>query len=449
MLGKKDLRAIADRVLALSGADQTEVLIFSGDQHLTRFANNAIHQNVSETDVTVRVRAIFGKKTGVASGNDLSDAALRKVVESAETIARFQEDNPEFQSLPGPQPIQEVEGAFVEATAACTPEERARGVAAICALSRENGLQAAGAFSTTVNEFMAANSLGVSAYHCGTLSNIVTVVMSENSSGYASDASIDVRVVNPEAVGRVAVDKALRSRNPTPIEPGAYTVILEEDAVADMLRTLGFLGFSALAVQEGRSFMNGRFDEKVTGEKITIWDDGHDRLGLPLPFDFEGVPKQRVMLIENGIARGVVYDTFTAGREPGKASTGHSLPAPNTFGPIPINLFMAAGQVTKEQMLASTERGIWVTRFHYTNTLHPVKTVLTGMTRDGTFLIENGQLTRPLKNMRFTESILEALGRAEVLGAERKLIVSDWGGFATCVPAAKIHEFRFTGATEF
>jgi len=449
VLGQKNLREIADRVLALSNADQTEVLIFSGDQYLTRFANNTIHQNVSETDVTVRVRAIFGQKTGVASGNDLSDAALRRIVESAETVARFQEDNPECPSLPQPRPIREVEGAFVEATAVCTPEERARGVAAICALARENGLQAAGAFSTALKETMVANSLGVSAYHCGTVAHIVTVVMGEDSSGYASDASIDIRVVNPEAIGRVAVDKALRSRNPTPIEPGTYTVILEEEAVADMLRTLGFLGFGALAVQEGRSFMNGRFGEKIAGDNITIWDDGYDPLGLPMPFDFEGVPKQRVTLIENGIARGVVYDTFTASREPGKASTGHGLPAPNTFGPIPLNLFMAPGQATKEQMLASTGRGIWVTRFHYTNPLHPVKTVLTGMTRDGTFLIEDGQLTRPLKNMRFTQSILEALGRAEMLGAARKLIASDWGGFAVCVPAAKIHEFRFTGATEF
>ena len=160
-------------MLALSSADQTEVLIFSNDQHLTRFAVNTIHQNVSERDVAVRVRAVLGKKVGVASGNDLSDGALRRVVESAETVARFQEDNPAFQSLPQPLPVEEVDG-YVESTATCTPEMRAKGVAAICAMSRENGLESAGAFSTTVEEVAVANSLGVSTYYCGTTANIVT-----------------------------------------------------------------------------------------------------------------------------------------------------------------------------------------------------------------------------------------------------------------------------------
>jgi len=448
VLGKEKLKEIADRVLALSSADQTEVLLLGNDEYLTRFAVNTIHQNVSETDVTVGVRTVFGKKVGVASGNDLSDGALQKVVESAETMARFQQDNPDFHSLPEPQPVREM-NAYAEATAACTPEERAKGVAAICAMSRENGLEAAGAFSTTVQEVMVANSLGVSAYHCSTVAHIVTVIIGEDSSGYATATDMDVSALDPKAVGRVAVDKALRSRSPTEIEPGAYTVILEEDAVADMLRTLGHLGFGALAVQEGRSFMNDRFGQKITGENITIWDDSHDPRGLVLPFDFEGVPKQRVTLVENGVAKGVVYDSFTAGREEGKVSTGHSLPAPNTFGPVPLNLFMAPAQATKEEMLASTERGIWVTRFHYTNPVHPLKTVLTGMTRDGTFLIENGQITRPLKNLRFTQSILEAFSRAEMLGSELKMIKAGWGNSAICVPAAKIHEFQFTGTTEF
>jgi predicted Zn-dependent protease len=273
--------------------------------------------------------------------------------------------------------------------------------------------------------------------------------MGDTGSGYASATAMDVSDLDAKALGQVALDKALRSRQPTEIEPGAYTVILEEDAVADMLFTLGYLGFGALAVQEGRSFMNGHFGEQITGESITIWDDGHDPRGLMLPFDFEGVPKQRVMLIEQGIARGVVYDSFTAGREEGKASTGHSLPAPNTFGPFPGNLFMAPGQATKEEMLASTERGIWVTRFHYTNPVHPVQTVLTGMTRDGTFLIEDGEIRQPLKNFRFTQSILEAFSRAEMVGDQLKLVSSGWGGSGVCVPALKLREFQFTGTTEF
>ena len=448
MLGKEKLQKIADRVLALSSADQTEVLIFGNDEHLTRFAVNTIHQNVSETDVSVRVRAVFGQKIGVASGNDVSDKALQRVVESAETVARFQQANPDFHSLPEPQPVSEID-AYVAATATCTPKERAKGAAAICAMSRQNDMEAAGAFSTSVEEVLVANSLGVSAYHCDTVAHIVTVVMSGDSSGYAAATATDVSVLDAEAVSRVAVEKALHSRNPTEIEPGAYTVILEEEAVANMLLFLGYLGLGALAVQEGRSFMNSRFGQKITGENITIWDDGHDPRGLVLPFDFEGVPKQRVNLIENGVAQRVVYDSFTAGREEGKTSTGHSLPAPNTSGPIPTNLFMALGDATKEQMLASTERGIWVTRFHYTNPVHPIKTILTGMTRDGTFLIENGQITRPLKNLRFTQSILEAFSRVEMIGSEIKLVKAGWGNLAICAPAVKLYEFQFTGTTEF
>jgi predicted Zn-dependent protease len=451
---RQRLDEIANRALSLSGADQTEVLVTASNKHLTRFAANAIHQNVSEANVTLRVRTVFGRKVGVASGNAPNDEALRKVVKAAATAARFQQDNPDFHSLPEPQPAQkagttEPPGTFVEATAACTPETRAQSVAAVCALSREEGLQAAGAFSTTAVQILVANSLGVSAYHRSTVAHLLTVIMSDTSSGFAAATSQDVSELDPEAVGRMAVDKALRSQNPTTIDPGAYTVILEEEAVADMLSTLSYLGFGALAVQEGRSFMNGQFGNKIVGDNITIWDDGHDPRGLVLPFDFEGVPKQRVTLIENGVAKAVVYDSFTAGREEAKSSTGHSLPAPNTMGPLPIHLFMAPGTATKEEMLASTECGIWVTRFHYTNPVHPVKTVLTGMTRDGTFLIEKGQITRPLKNLRFTQSILEAFSQAEMLGKKCKLIKQGWGSLATCAPAAKIHGFSFTGTTEF
>jgi len=448
VLGKDKLVQIAQQVLELSSADQTEVLIEGTDEQLTRFAANAIHQNVSETDVAVRIRAVFGKKVGVASSNDLSDKALQRLVESAETVARLQQENPDFRSLPTPQPVQE-QDAYVEATAACTPERRARAVAAICVLAEENGLEAAGAYSTSASELLVANSLGISAYHRRTIGRLSAVTMGETSSGYAEGAATDITALDPEAIGRVAVDKALRGQNPTEIAPGTYTVILEEDAVADMLFTLGYLGLGALSVQEGRSFMNGRFGQPITGEQITIWDDGHDPRGIVQPFDYEGVPKQRVTLIEEGIAKAVVYDSFTAGREEGKTSTGHSLPAPNTAGPLPMNLFLAPGKASKEEMLASTERGAWVTRFHYTNPVHPVKAVLTGMTRDGTFLIEKGEITRPLKNLRFTQGILEALAGAEMLGAELKRVVAGWGGSATCVPALKIDGFRFTGTTEF
>jgi len=447
VLGKTRLAEIAERVLREASADQTEVCVTSNDSHLTRFAANTIHQNVSETDVTVRVRSVVDKKTGVASGNEFDDEGLKRIVASAEMIARFQQENPEFRSLPEPRPAQRVD-AFVEATAGASPMERAEGVERILKLSRAENLEAAGAFATEAQELFIANSLGVRAYHQGTVASAMAVIMSDDSSGYGSAASMDVGDIDTEAVGRAAVEKALRSRSPQPIEPGEYTVILEEEAVADMIFFLGYMGFGALAVQEGRSFMSGKLGQTITGKNVTIWDDGADPRGLPLPFDFEGVPKEKVVLIENGIAKGVVHDSFTAGCEEGAFSTGHALPMPNTFGPIPINLFLAPGGASKEEMLASTKHGIWVTRFHYTNIVHPVKAILTGMTRDGTFLIENGKITKPLKNLRFTQSVLDALANVEALGADLKLVKDEWNALGTCVPAAKIHGFQFTGATE-
>ncbi len=446
MLGEQKIRMITNKILSLSTADQTEVLFLGEDSGLTRFANSYIHQNVAECNAELRVRVVVGKRIGVASTNDLGDEALQRVVETAMTIASLQHENPDFISLPEPAPLPKVNG-FIERTAAFTPEERARAVSVICQLAKEKGLTASGAFTTSTYELAVANSLGIFAYYPTTLADLNTVIMSDSSSGYANATSLDVAEIDPEAVASEAVRKAIRSRGPQEIEPGQYAVILEEYAVADLLLHLSHLGFGALAVQERRSFMCDRFGERIVDERISIWDDGLDPKGLPLPFDFEGVPKQRVNLIERGIAKAVVYDSYTAGREEGKRSTGHALPAPNTYGPTPLNLFMGAGEATKEEMLASTERGIWVTRFWYTNPVHPLKTIITGMTRDGTFLIEGGDIARPIKNLRFTQSILEALSRVEMIGRTTKLERAFFG--AIRVPALKIGGFNFTGTTQF
>ena len=445
MLGERKMREIAERVLSLSAAEQTEVIIMSEDSGLTRFANSYIHQNVAERNVGLRVRAVVGKKIGVASINDLSQEALERVVERALTIARLQPENPDFTSLPSPAPIAEVE-AFDEDTAAFSPEARARAVGVICRQAVDNGLIASGAFTTGAGELVVANSLGVFAYHSTTSADINTVIMSEDSSGYAEATAWKVGDINTEAIGREAVEKALQGRHPRDLPPGRYAVILEEYAVADMMNTLAYLGFGALSVQEGRSFMIDNFGKQIMSDAISIWDDGLDPTGLPMPFDFEGVPRQRVDLIKEGVAEAVVYDSYTAGKE-GKASTGHGLPAPNTFGPIPGHIFMAPGEASKEEMLATMERGLWVTRFHYTRPVHPKLAIVTGMTRDGTFLVEKGEIAYPIKNLRFTQSYLEALANVELVSRATRLQQNWFGG--TRAPALKLAEFEFTGATEF
>jgi predicted Zn-dependent protease len=448
MLGKARIKEIGERVLALSTADQTEVVILGEENQLTRFANSYIHQNVAEENAQIRVRVVVGKKIGVATTNDLREESLAKVMESALAMANLQKENPDFISLPSPQPIPKIEG-FVEATAGCTPKERAKAARIICRRATEEGLNASGAFITATQEIAVANSLGLFAYYPTTLADLEIVIMADSGSGYAHATSLDVTRIDAEALGQEAIEKALRSRDPIEIEPGEYTVILEEHAVEEMLFYLTYMGCGALAVQEKRSFMTDRFGEVIVGRNISLWDDGLDPKGVPIPFDYEGVPKRKVEFIKEGLATSVVYDTYTAGREEGKESTGHAtLPAPNPYGPLPANRFMAAGQATKEEMLASTERGIRVTRFHYMNPVHPFKTIITGMTRDGTFLIEKGEITRPIKNLRFTQSILEALSSVEMIGKERKLLLSSHLGCG-CVPALKIDSFTFTGVTKF
>ncbi len=445
MLGERKMREIAERVLSLSAANQTEVIIMSEDSGLTRFANSYIHQNVAERNVGLRVRAVVGKKIGVASSNDLSQEALERVVERAMTIAKLQPENPDFTSLPSPATVAEIE-AFDEATASFSPEDRAKAVGLVCQLALNNGLIASGAFTTGAGELAVANSLGIFAYYSTTTADINTVIMSDDSAGYAAATAWKVGEINTEVVGAEAVEKALQTRNPRELSPGRYPVILEEYAVADMLETLAYLGFGALAVQEGRSFMVDSFGKQIMSDAISIWDDGLDPTGLPMPFDFEGVPRQRVDLIKGGVAEAVVYDSHTAGKE-GRASTGHGLPAPNTYGPVPGHIFMAPGEASKEEMLETMERGLWVTRFHYTVPVHPKLAIVTGMTRDGTFLIEKGEVAYPIKNLRFTQSYIEALANVELVGRATRLQQSWFGGVRA--PALKLAEFEFTGATEF
>ena len=445
MLTEQELRRVTDSALAHSQADQTEVVVFDTDSALTRFANNQIHQNVAERDTSLLVRVVYGKKIGVASVNRPDETGARLAVERANDLARFQVDNQEFRSLPSPKPAPRANG-YSEATVQFTPEDRARAVSAVLRRALEHDLVAAGAFSTSVSQVAVANSLGVFCHHASTQAQLSSVVMSDTSSGYAARLSQDAEEVDPGAVAQEAIDRALRGKNPQQLEPGEYEVVLEDYAVCDVLDFLAYLGFGAQAVQEGRSFMAGRFGQPVLGQNIGIWDDGLAADTIPIPFDYEGVPRQRVDLIRQGIASAVVYDTTTAAKD-GKESTGHSLPAGSTFGPVPLNLHLAPGAATKEDLLGSVRRGILVTRFWYTRTVHPLSVTVTGMTRDGTFLIENGQVVAPIRNLRFTQSYIEALNNVDLIGRETTL-QKEFFAYSR-VPALKIAKWNFTGVTEY
>ena len=448
MLGEQEMRRIAQEAIAASRADQTEVQVFWHASALTRFANNYIHQNVEQTDVDVRVRAVIGQKIGIASTNDLSAEGLRTVAAQAYEIAGHQRDNEHFRSLPRPAGYAGVD-AWSDATARCGPEERASVVAQICDASVRAGLTAAGAFHTTAQEVALANSHGLFAHHAETQADINTVIMSDTSSGYAARVSKDVAAIDGDAVAQEAVDRALRGVNPRTVEPGDYEVILEPYAVCDLLDFFSYLSFGALPFMEKRSFLSGRIGERVMDEKISIWDDGLNADGLPMPFDYEGVPRQRVDFIEQGVARGVVWDTYLAGKQGGgQQSTGHALPAGTTIGALPLHMFMAPGAATLEDMVRSVRRGLYVSRFWYTRTVHPLQVVTTGMTRDGTFLIEDGKIVAPVRDMRFTQGYVEALNHVDLVGREPMLVLGDIGGGVRSVPAMKIAHWNFTGVKE-
>lgn len=440
MLGKDRILEIVNKTVAESSADMTQAVLTVGESSLTRFAKSIIHQNVSEKDASLEVKAVVGKKIGYATTNRLDDESIKHVVEKAITFAEHSQENADFVSLPKPKAVDSID-AYDEVTANYSPEERASVVGGMIAEGKKFHASASGAFSTGYTESAVANSLGIEAYSASTLASLTTVMNADSGYGYADQMSRHVADLEPLVVAAESASRSKRSRNPEGIEPGEYTVVLLPYAVSELLEFLAWIGLGALSVQEGRSFMAGKFGQKVTGENITIWDDGLDPEGLPRSFDAEGVPRQRVELIVNGVANSVVYDSYTANKE-GKESTGHATGSA-TYGPMPSNLFMKPGDASIAELISSTKRGILVTRFHYVNIIHPTQTLITGMTRDGTFLIENGVVAKPLKNLRFTDNIIERLSHVEAISRETKR-----QGIGV-VPAIKAHGFRFTGATEF
>jgi len=443
----RDALALAETVLALAmrdGVTEAEALVTGEDSALTRFANSEIHQNVAETNVSINLRVVVGKRVGVASSGRSDPEGLRRLADSAIAIARVVEELDDWGGLPEPTEIRGIAAAYSPATAAASPEFRAEAARAVIAAADEAGVVAYGSFATGLESMAVANSHGVRASGTRTTSQLITVSMGpDGGSGYAEAAAVDASTIDAASLGREAAGKARATANAISVDPGDYAVVLEEYAVVDLLDMLGYLGFSALAVQEERSFAEP--GKRIGSDLVTIVDDGYDPAGLPLPFDFEGVAKRRVSLVESGICRDVVHDAQTAARA-GVASTGHGLPAPNTWGPFPLNMLMDAGTTSREDLVAGLDRGLLVTRFHYTNPVHPKLAIVTGMTRDGTFLVEGGRIVGPVRNLRYTQSYLGALAGTVAVARERKTLKGFLGGVV--VPAVRIDGWTFTGGTE-
>jgi PmbA protein len=472
MLTREQAADIFDRIKKLSSADEVEVLFSGGTFALTRFANNTIHQNVAEENHVVSVRTAFGGRTARASTNKFDDESLRQVVESSEKLAKVQHPDPDLLPMPdaresaasaenrtGEAPVatRVVPSRHFASTAAITPELRAEGVKKIVGVADRHKLTTAGVFSSAESIDGIFNSRGLSDWHTQTLAEISITMLAADSSGWQKASSPDEANLDPQALAETAAKKAVDSAHPKEIPAGKYTVILEPSAVLDVVGFM-FWDYSGMAILDQRSFLSGRVGSKLFGDNITIWDDVAHRLQSGAPFDGEGVQRQRVALVEHGVVNRVVYARATAERMKHSeyrekvgpiAATGHGFTLPNEMGEMPQNIVFAAPRDPKtlEQMIASTERGVLVTRLWYIREVEPFEKMLTGMTRDGTFLVEDGRVQGGVRNFRFNESLIHMLSNVEAMSVPARSCGEE--SFDMVVPAMKVKDFNFTEVTKF
>jgi predicted Zn-dependent protease len=429
---------------------------------LTRFANNTIHQNVAEENYIVSVRSVMGQRTARATANKFDDASLKRAVEAAESITRVQQSDPELLPMVTPSEVGSSDpgpSRYFDQTAAITPAQRADGVRTIVGVANKHNLTTAGIFSTSESVEALFNSRGVARFHTQTSSEISVTMLAANSSGWQKANFPNVEKLDPAALAETAARKALSSADPKEIPAGKYTVILEPAAVLDLVGFM-FWDFGGLAILDQRSFLTNRVGEKVFGENINIFDDVRHPLQSGSAFDGEGVQRRRVQLVERGVARQLVYARGTAEKmsksehaaKVGEvAPTGHGFPLPNEMGEAPLNIVVedASGSPAKsiDQMVAGTDRGVLITRLWYIREVDPYEKILTGMTRDGTFYIENGKLRHGLLNFRFNESLLHMLSNVVEMGTPVR--ASGEESFDMVVPAMKVKDFNFTEVTKF
>jgi PmbA protein len=461
MLTNNQATDIFERIKKHSTADEVEVLFSGGKSALTRFANNIIHQNVAEENYVVSVRTVFGGRTARSTTNKLDDESLKRVVQSSERLAKVQHPDPDLLPVPDSRGAGAGrEGSptrhFAE-TAAITPQQRAETVKKIVAIADKHKLTTAGIVSTSESVEAIFNSRGLQDWHTQTSSEISITMLAPDSSGWQKANSPNVANLDAAALAEIAARKAIESAKPREIPPGKYTVILEPAAVLDIVGFM-FFDFAGLAILDQRSFLNNRVGTKLFGENINIWDDVAHPLQSGVPFDGEGVRRQRVQLVENGVVRRLVYARASA--EKMKRSehsdkvgpiepTGHGFPLPNEIGEAPMNIVFGEtpNPSSVAQMISSTERGVLVTRLWYIREVDPYEKILTGMTRDGTFYIEDGKLLRGLRNFRFNQSLIHMLSNVEAMGDPVR--ASGEESFDMVVPAMKVRDFNFTEVTKF
>jgi len=454
----QDLAAdIFQKIHKHSSADEVEVIFYATRNALTRFANNVIHQNVAEENILVSVRTVFDGRTARATTNKLDDENLKRVVQASESLAKVQQPDPDLLPMAPSSATRLIPNRYFQKTAAISPEQRAEIVRQIVSVAQKSQLTTAGIVSNSESAEGIFNSRGLSQWHSQTSSEISVTMLAADSSGWQKANSPNSDNLDGTALAQIAARKAVESAKPREIPAGKYTVILEPAAVLDMVGFM-FYDFGGLAILDQRSFLTNRVGTKLFGENISITDDVGHPLQSGSPFDGEGVARQTVQLVQDGTVGRLVYARATA--EKMKRSefkdkvglvepTGHGFPLPNEIGEAPMNIVFAAPKdpQTLAQMIASTERGILITRLWYIREVDPYEKILTGMTRDGTFHIEDGKVRHGVRNFRFNESLIHMLSNVEAMGTPVR--ASGEESFDMVVPAMKVREFNFTEVTKF
>jgi predicted Zn-dependent protease len=447
MIGRERVFEVLKRVLDKSPAEKTELLYTGKRRDLTRYTGSEIHQNVSATDTRVYIRVAEGKRLGLVMVNSLQEELLLKATKQAVELARHQPENKFFTDFTKPASYKATKTYF-ETTAEFTPQQRVEVVERNFAEAEKFDFEVSGAFSISEGEIAVLNSNGVEAHQLLTDAEIKVVPVSKEGMSYASAFSHNVTKIEFDWIAQRALERCAMNRDQREILPGQYDVILEPGCLAEVMSWLSFIAFGSNSFIDGASFLAGRIGERSMGKEITIYDSVWEPEAEGLPFDFEGVPKRRVLLIEQGINRGVVYDSVSANQAKAEP-TGHAGLPDNPYGAMPWNICMKPGDSSVEEMIASCERGLLISQFHYLSVLDPKQALMTGMTRYGTFLIEDGKIKHAVRNLRWTESMLRAFSNVKAISKTREVISCEApygdGIIYTIVPAIYIKGFTFSG----
>jgi len=442
-LSRDDARALAERALRMSRAEQARVTINSGDTGNTRWAQNQISTSGDVTDTTVTVTTAYGRRVASSTTNRLDDASLRAAVQTSEQLAPLSPEDPEYLGELGPMAVPDRNGIF-ESTARLSPESRARAVAEVTAPAAQRNLVATGYTEHRTGSSAVMTTRGHFAYAASSNANFTTTVRTPDGtgSGWAGAGMFDWNELEASALAAQAMEKAERSRGARDVEPGRWVTILEPTAVANMVGLMmGNLG--ARAADEGRSYFSrpggaNRVGERVLDPRVTIWSDPMDARVLSNPFNGQGLPNRRETWVENGVLRTLQYDRFWAQRR-NREPTG-----------FPTGWYMEGGDATLDDMIRTTERGLLVTRFWYIRSVDPRTILFTGLSRDGTFMIENGRVAYPVKNLRWNESPIFMLNNVEMMGRPVRVSPSESSEIASAVvvPPLKVRDFTFTSVSD-